>query len=393
MSRHEMWELKQMQSLPLEAKIRMTEYRIRQWYEAFDGNVYVSFSGGKDSTVLLDIARKLYPDIEAVFVNTGLEYPSVSRFATSNENVIVLRPTMNFRDVIIKYGYPIIGKQLCKKASEVRRGSDVAYKNFNGEMKGSLFDYSRYAFILKAPFNVSEKCCEVMKKKPMKTIHKFPIIGSMADESKNRLKSWLQNGCNSYETDHPKSNPMSFWTENDVLQYIHENNLPIAEAYGKVIAKGTENGQMCIADMLGDYRGCQYVTTGCKRTGCVFCMFGITQDKDRFIRLIEQEPKLCDYVLRGGEFRHKVFDKNSPEIKLKHCGQKQIEKWCIDNYDNHNFKIGSTWQPGKSGLGYWFVIEWLNVHGNLKIGMPAREKYLLEYQTEETRKYLEVGNG
>lgn len=147
---------------------------------------------------------------------------------------------------------------------------------------------------------------------------------------------------------------MSFWTENDVLQYIHENNLPIAEAYGDVIVKGTENGQMCIADMIDDYRDCQYVTTGCKRTGRIFCMFGITQDKDRFIRLAEQEPKLCDYVMRGGEFGE-----------------------------------NGMWQPSKSGLGYWFVIEWLNVHGNLKIGMPDREKYLSEYQTEETRKYLE----
>ncbi len=84
-------------------------------------------------------------------------------------------------------------------------------------------------------------------------------------------------------------------------------------------------------------------------------MFGITQDKDRFIRLAEQEPKLCDYVMRGGEFGE-----------------------------------NGMWQPSKNGLGYWFVIEWLNVHGNLKIGMPDRQHYLNEYQTDETRKYLEV---
>ena len=120
-----------------------------------------------------------------------------------------------------------------------------------------------------------------------------------------------------------------------------------------MVVKGTSNGQMCIADMIGDYRGCEYETTGCKRTGCIFCMFGITQDKDRFIRLAEQEPTLCDYVMRGGEFNEQ-----------------------------------GMWQPSKDGLGYWFIIEWLNVHGNLKIGMPGREKYLSEYQTEETRKYL-----
>ena len=113
MSRHELWELKQMQSLPLEAKIQMTRTRIRGWIDEFgEDGVYVSFSGGKDSTVLLDIVRKDYPNIKAVFVNTGLEYPSVRLFAESKENVTVLRPTMNFRDVIIKYGYPVISKEI-----------------------------------------------------------------------------------------------------------------------------------------------------------------------------------------------------------------------------------------------------------------------------------------
>lgn len=354
-NKHELWELKQMQSLTLQAKIQMTRQRIREWVDEFgEDGVYVSFSGGKDSTVLLDIVRKDYPDIEAVFVNTGLEYPSVRQFALSKENVTELRPRMNFRDVIIKYGYPIIGKQCCKKAVEVKRGSKVALMNFNGEMKNSLYDYSRYAFILDAPFNASHKCCDVMKKEPAGKLDKTPIIGSMAEESTNRLKSWLQNGCNAFESDHPKSNPMSFWAENDVLTYIHTYNLTIAGAYGQVVVKNDGiDGQINIHDYLGDYRECQYETTGCKRTGCIFCGFGINQDKQRFVRLAEQEPELCDYVMRGGEF-------------------------------NEN----DMWQPSKDGLGYWFVLEWLNVHGNLKIGIPNREYYLEKCSTEQINEYL-----
>ena len=72
--KHEIWELKQMQSMPLDIKIKMTEHRIRDWYDYWGGEVYVSFSGGKDSTVLLDIVRRLYPDVEAVFINTGLDF-------------------------------------------------------------------------------------------------------------------------------------------------------------------------------------------------------------------------------------------------------------------------------------------------------------------------------
>uniref|UniRef100_A0AAU8B5E7 Reductase n=1 Tax=Dulem virus 39 TaxID=3145757 RepID=A0AAU8B5E7_9CAUD len=351
-----------MQSLPLQSKIQMTRYRIRQWVNEFgEDGVYVSFSGGKDSTVLLDIVRKDYPNIEAVFVNTGLEYPSVSRFATSKDNVTVLRPTMNFRDVICKYGYPVIGKQVACCVDSFRKGKNWAILSFAGlhnqtrEPDKYIMDrYGVWKFLAKAPFLISSRCCDEMKEKPIKKLKRKGITGLLAEESTRRTKAWLQTGCNSFSTGISK--PMSFWTENDVLQYIHENNLLIAEAYGDVIVKGTENGQMCIAELLDDYRDCQYVTTGCKRTGCIFCMFGITQDKDRFIRLAEQEPKLCDYVMRGGEFNEQ-----------------------------------GMWQPSKSGLGYWFVIEWLNVYGNLKIGMPDREKYLSEYQTEETRKYLDCG--
>ena len=71
-NKHTISDLYQMQSLPLEAKIKMTERRLQDWYEYYNGQVYVSFSGGKDSTVLLHIARRLFPDIKAVFVDTGL---------------------------------------------------------------------------------------------------------------------------------------------------------------------------------------------------------------------------------------------------------------------------------------------------------------------------------
>lgn len=102
-----------MQSLPLEAKIRMTEYRITQWVDRYgEDGVYVSFSGGKDSTVLLDIVRNKYPGINAVFFDTGLEYPEIREFVKGYDNVDWIRPNMNFREVITKYGYPFISKEV-----------------------------------------------------------------------------------------------------------------------------------------------------------------------------------------------------------------------------------------------------------------------------------------
>lgn len=295
---------------------------------------------------------------------------------------------MNFRDVIIKHGYPIISKEVSRNVGDVQKlGKDCfAYRMFDGSIAGSVYDKSNYAYLINAPFKISSKCCDVMKKKPLHKASKkkMPITAQMAEESRQRLSQWIQNGCNAFELKSPISNPMSFWTECDVLTYIHENTLDIADAYGQVVVKNDGiDGQINIHDYLGDYRDCQYETTGCKRTGCIFCGFGIKQDKQRFVRLSKQEPKLCDYVMRGGEFFYKVFDRNGKEIKLRHCTHKQIEKWCVDNSSNKNFKIDSMWQPSKDGLGYWFVLEWLNVHGKLGIGIPNRERYLSEDLVDE----------
>lgn len=120
--RHEMWELQQMQALPLKMKIKLTQSRIRQWVNEFgEDGVYISFSGGKDSTVLLDIARKMYPEIKAVYVDTGLEYPEIKHFVKGFDNVEIIRPEMVFKDVITKYGYPMISKEVSECVQGARK--------------------------------------------------------------------------------------------------------------------------------------------------------------------------------------------------------------------------------------------------------------------------------
>lgn len=130
---HDIDELRELQSLPLEEKLILTQNRIREWYSHWQGDVYVSFSGGKDSTVLLDIVRKMYPDVEAVFVNTGLEYPEVRKFAQSFKNVRTLYPEMSFVDVISTYGYPVISKTVSHNVS-------IAKRNPNGNVATKIFD-------------------------------------------------------------------------------------------------------------------------------------------------------------------------------------------------------------------------------------------------------------
>ena len=119
-NKHEAYELAQMQSLPLDAKIRMTKQRIRDWYDYWDGNVYVSISGGKDSQVLAHIVKEMYDDVPLVFVNTGLEFDSV-RLKGMELADEVLRPEMSFVEVIKKYGYPIISKEVSQAVDEGKR--------------------------------------------------------------------------------------------------------------------------------------------------------------------------------------------------------------------------------------------------------------------------------
>lgn len=118
---HDAKRLAELQALPLSRKVQITQARIIEWYQHYDGNVCVSFSGGKDSTALLHLVRQLYPGVKAVFSNTGLEYPEIQRFVNSFNNVDVVTPKMRFDQVISTYGYPIISKEVAEAIYYARR--------------------------------------------------------------------------------------------------------------------------------------------------------------------------------------------------------------------------------------------------------------------------------
>lgn len=236
-----------MQSWDLNKKIQVTITRIIEWYEYHKGNVYVAFSGGKDSTVLLDIARRIYPDIPAVFSDTGLEFPEIRQFVSTFENVTIVRPEINFRKVIEQYGYPVVSKRVADTVEYGHTPGSFRWKELHGEIMRSNgtpseFNCEKWCYLLDAPFKVSARCCNVMKKKPMKKYAKdtgrFPIIATMADESRSRRSAWLKQGCNAFDNKSPSSQPMSFWTENDVLNYLRTYNIPYASVYGDIVPCG-----------------------------------------------------------------------------------------------------------------------------------------------------------
>ena len=338
-------DLRQLQAYPLDLKVKLTKQRIREWVNEFgtDG-VYVSFSGGKDSTVLLHIVREMYPDVPAVFCDTGLEYPEIRDFVKTFDNVVWLKLKMTFRQVIEKYGYPFISKDISQAVYDVKRQSEIMgidcretklYKRTFDEnseycKKYPMYCRKRYDFLFDADFKISYKCCNVMKKEISKEYEKTSgrkaIIGTMADESRMRQTVWLKNGCNSFNSKRQTSKPLSFWYENDVLQYIKENNLPICSIYGDIIETDELPGQMAWDDYAGfDIGTKKLTTTGFKRTGCMFCGYGCHLEKPgegRFERMKVTHPKQYAYIMK-------------------------------------------PWEEG--GLGYKEVIDWLNEHGNLNI--------------------------
>ena len=171
-------DLKILQLQDLDLKVMLTKQRLREWVTYYGENgVYVSFSGGKDSTVLLNIVREMYPDVEAVFVNTGLEYPEIQRFVKSFDNVKIIYPQKTFKQVITEYGYPIISKDVSTVVGDIRHGSkyDGYYRRINGTEvqkngKKSIYNIEKYKPLLYTDFVISNKCCNVMKKA---TAHKF----------------------------------------------------------------------------------------------------------------------------------------------------------------------------------------------------------------------------
>ena len=176
-----------------------------------------------------------------------------------------------------------------------------------------------------------------MKKHPLENYHKetkrYPIIGTLAEESKLREQKWLQNGCNAFEAKKKTSQPMSFWLEQDILQYINDRGLEIASVYGDIVT--TDNDGMEYNTLLTTCG--KLKCTGCQRTGCIFCGFGVHLEKGetKFQRLAKTHHKQYDYCLNGGQWvDNPQYDQTVP----KYDG------------DWKNWNPKKIWVPSKKGL-------------------------------------------
>lgn len=275
-------ELQQRQQWPLHHKIDHALGTVEAFMVRTGKVPYVSFSGGKDSTVLLDMIRRfLKPDIKAVFCNTGNEFPEIVKFVRRAENVTVIRPEMTVRQVLEKYGFPLISKEqaLYIRQAKTTKSARLLALRLNGTDQKNGMVYGKisekWKHLIKAPFMLSEKCCDCLKKRPFAKYNKqtgeLPILGMMAGESRGRMRGYLaRGGCNSFSENHPISYPLSIWTDADIWAYIKEFKVPYCELYDK----------------------------GADRTGCMFCGFGAHIEKtSRFASLRELHPKAYDIFM------------------------------------------------------------------------------------------------
>lgn len=274
----EIEQKKELLKASLEEKINATKRLIMDWYGQFDGKVYVSFSGGKDSTVLLHIARSLYPEIVGVYANTGLEFPEINKFVKKNENIITIKPKMSFKETLEKYGFPVVSKEQSQYIMQYRTAKSEKTKDtrWNGNKWGRGKISEKWKYLVNADFKITDKCCDIFKKNPFKKFEKEtglkPMIGTMAGESAHRAKYYLNGECNAFNAKRPISKPLSFWSEGDIYKYIRDFNVEISEIY----------------------------KMGYKRTGCMFCMYGLhlnDQKDDRFTRMKKTHPKLFTYCM------------------------------------------------------------------------------------------------
>lgn len=288
-------ELRERQAWTLEQKIDHSLGVIDQFVSRLGkDNVYVSFSGGKDSTVLLDLCRIIYPDIKAVFCNTGNEYPDIVYFVRdkikNGENIEIIQPKVKPKEVMNKWGFPLVSKEISRYIRSIKTNPNCLQSRralglLNGKTKYKGILPNKYIHFIEEPYMISDKCCYELKKKPF---HKYdkdnnvsPILGIMADESMQRTTAYINNGsCNMFREGNGKSMPLSIWLEKDIWDYIKMRKLPIAEIYYK----------------------------GAKRTGCMFCGYGCQFKNDNRLKLVyDMYPKMysmfMNYTNNGVTYR------------------------------------------------------------------------------------------
>lgn len=285
--------LKTLYNLPLEMKIKKSKHIIKEAINEFGiEHIYISYSGGKDSTVLSHMVKELYPDILHIFANTTCEYPETLQHIQwemheNHTNLITVLPTSRdgkiwtFKKMVEYYGYPVFSKRISNAIRTYQHALTPITKQHSIDYINRNFKkYDKYKELC-----ISDKCCEILKKNPIQRKAKelgmdCTILGILASESRQREQDWLKYGCNAfYKKRENQCRPLSFWTEQDILEYINRHTVKISKLY----------------------------ELGYERNGCMYCAFGVHLENtpNRFQRLKTTHPIQHSYLSHNfGELLH-----------------------------------------------------------------------------------------
>ena len=325
-------ELERRLKQSLDAKIFHFVSVFVEFFIYYHGEVYLSWSGGKDSDVGCDIIDRIwsgefvgkymtkdtwqlvvfYKKPMRVFCNTGLEFPEIvqrvkERSALHND-VVIMKPKMGFVRVIKEIGLAVGSKKIAMQLSRLKKMlSNPSPKNENtiklyttgiksDGTKSLNFGLSkRWLKLLDAPFPVSDKCCNIFKKEPFKRYEKEtgkkPVMFTTTEESAQRKLSYMQTGCNTFEKGKEKCRPYSIFTEENTWEYAERFGLTFAPVYyERTVDVEQIDGSFITRTLEAE-----------ERTGCTFCMFGVhLEDKkknNRIQRLALSHPKYYDIII------------------------------------------------------------------------------------------------
>lgn len=251
-----------------------------------EDNFYISFSGGKDSTILHHLVDMALPDnkIPRVFSNTGIEYNMILEFvkdqAINDSRFKIIYPKKNIKNMLENVGYPFKSKQHSHIVGIFQRsGKSLSVRKYLKEVEGNSViccpKKLQYQFTDNFNIKLSDKCCYELKKKPFKQWEKennktIVITGMRTEEGGQRM------GMNCIVMDKDKNiikfHPLSVVSNEWEEWFIKKFNIELCELY---------------------YPPYNFERTGCK--GCPFALH-LQEQLDLMEKLLPNERKQCEFI-------------------------------------------------------------------------------------------------